>query len=184
MNFKELIWSENRLYKDDVTHIVSYLEHNPSQIHQFYDFFKIDDDQILLRSSWILLNACKKEKIRPTFLQFLPKIYPLVKTTSNTSFLRNGLRYFIELGIPKELKEDIINFSFVLLEDKYQEVAILNNAFSLIEKELKSKPILTQSLYETTLIIKDHQPISFQTKFDKFIKRHSNQIRVISETPY
>lgn len=184
MNIKELIWFENRLYKSDVSHIVSYLEKNPFQIDQFYDFFKVHDDQILLRSSWILLNSCKKKKIKSTFLHLLPKIYPLIKTTSNTSFLRNGLRYFLEVGIPKELNEDIINFSFTLLEDKYQEVAILNNAFSIIEKELKSKPILAQSLYEVTLTIKDCQPISFQTKFDKFIRRHKNSIRIISERPY
>ena len=180
MIFKEELFTQGRLSKDEIEHVVSYLENNPTQLNEFYTLLESKDDRVLFQSSWILLNACKKSSLKPSFLPFLVQIYPLVISTKNTSFLRNGLRYYIEVGIPEEIQDGLINFSFDILENKYQEVAILNNAFSIIELNIPQRPELIQPLYEAVFIIKDRQPISFHSKFNKFTKRYSEQIRIIA----
>lgn len=180
MNITAQTFQEQRFSKEEVNHIVTYLEEYPEKIFELFDLLKSTDQYVVFQTSWILLAASKKKAIKPTFREFLPHIFPLIKATTNNSFLRNGTRYFLEAGIPQALEDELIDFSFQILENKFNEVAILNNAFSIIEKFLQKQPELIQPLYEVTFMIKDRQPTSFQHKFQKFYSKYNEEIRDIS----
>ncbi len=179
MEITEDLLSSQRFSKEEINHIVDYLEENPERLYQLLESFKSKEDYVVFQTSWIFLTASKRKNLKPHIVEILPHIFPLVKSTSNNSFLRNGTRYFIEAGIPLQLEDDLIDFCFQLLDNKFNEVAILNNAFSILEKFLKKQPELIQPLYEATHMIKDRQPTSFQHKFKKYYAKYQNDIRDI-----
>ena len=179
MTFEAADFEGKRIDKDEILAIVSALEANPEPIHQLFSLLFHDNERITFQVSWILLNACKKKSLKPYFRENLSDVFSIIRRTSSTSLLRAGQRYFIEVGIPNELEDDLIDFSFHLLDNKYNEVAILSNAFHIIESLLKKYPDYLQPLYEATTIIKDRQPTSFQSKYKKFVTKYESEIRFI-----
>lgn len=170
---------KDRWSKDEINEALVQLQESPDQIRELFKLLRNDDQNVVFLVSWLLLNASKLKVFSPYFTAFFPELILLLKQTKNTSFLRSGLRYLIEVGIPSEVEEELIDYSFLLLDNRKQEVAILNSAFSIIETVLKRCPEYIQPLYEATLLVLDYQPVSFKHKFKKFIAKYEEDIRFL-----
>jgi len=167
----------SRLSKDEINAILALIEQNPFNADILFELLTDTDKQVVFNASWVLLHVSKSKTLKNLFIPHFDNLLGVIQKTTNVSLLRNGLRYFIEVGIPKHLEESMVDFSFEILSNKYQEVAILNSAFLIIERSLPAQPELIQPLYESVFSIKERQPVSFHSKFKKFVSKYSDSIR-------
>ena len=176
MDLKEIL--KNSISKNRVNEIVDDILANPEKIKALMECYFDTKSGTDLRASWVLSYVARKN--HKLVESYYTKVINHLKKDIHTGILRNTIRIFEDVEIPKKIEGSLYALCLDLIIDTKMPVAVGAFSISVATKIAMKHHALKSELREVLILMEDHGTAAFQYRRTKTLKALTNSATNIS----
>lgn len=158
----------NRPSKARVLEIVDVVLNDPTQVKGLMKYYFAHTDRLGMLASWIVCYVARKN---PTLIQpYYSKMLSHISGDVHTGIMRNTIRIFQDVPIPKKIQSQLYEMSLEFIADTKMPMAVAAFSMTAALRIARPYPELRDELREILLLMDTHGTTGFQYRRRKTLK--------------